>query len=125
MIKLSEALKLNSSVTSLSVRSNNSLLDSFSLNTANYARTEGAIKLSEALKLNTSLTSLNLSSNILLLHCMLTQYTGNSIGTEGGIKLSEALKSNSSLASLDLSGKQFVASFHSHSIQTIILVPKE
>jgi hypothetical protein len=42
----------------------------------------------------------------------------------GGTKLTEILKSNTSLTSLDLSGSILVASFRTHMIQAMILVPK-
>jgi hypothetical protein len=60
----------------------------------------------------------------LVLRFILTSETDcfKKIGEDGAIKLSEALKSNSSLKVLDLSCNRLVASFHSHSIQIIILV---
>jgi hypothetical protein len=51
--------------------------------------------------------------------------TENNITPQGAMKLSEALKSNSSLTSLNLRCNSFVASFHSHSVQTTMLVLKE
>jgi hypothetical protein len=66
-IELSEALKLNSSLTWLNLRGNRLIIVfSFSLNVGNNIGNEGAIELSEALKSNTSLTSLNLNSNKLV-----------------------------------------------------------
>jgi hypothetical protein len=47
---------------------------SFSLNTGNYIRDEGATQLSEALKSNSSLTALDLAGNRVLLQFVLTQY---------------------------------------------------
>jgi hypothetical protein len=82
------------------------------------------MKLFEVLKSNTSLTSLNVESNT----CCFISFsinTGNRIGTEGAFALSEALKSNSSLTWLSLYSNRLVASFHSHSIQVMILVMKE
>jgi Ran GTPase-activating protein (RanGAP) involved in mRNA processing and transport len=75
-IKLSEALKSNSSLTRLNLWSNKlvSSVHSFSLNTGTNIGEEGAIKLSEALKANSSLTSLNLGGNGLVDRFMLTQY---------------------------------------------------
>jgi hypothetical protein len=76
------------------------------------------------LKSNTSLTALDLSCNRL---CFISfsLNTDNGISTEGVIKLSEALKSNSSLTSLNLKCNTLVASFHTHSIQVMLLVMKE
>jgi hypothetical protein len=45
----------------------------------------------------------------------------NNIRTKGAIKLAEALESNSSLTLLDFSGNTFVASFHAHLTQVMIL----
>jgi hypothetical protein len=75
VIKLSEALKSNTSLTSLDLRST-TLVASFhsSLNTGNKLDAIAATKLSEALKSNTSLTSLLLSGTDLLLRFILTQY---------------------------------------------------
>jgi hypothetical protein len=75
-IDLSEALKLNTSLTSLDLSSNRPVASfQFSLNTDDSIDDEGALQLSEALKLNTSLTSLNLSCNrLVLLHFILTKY---------------------------------------------------
>eukprot|EP00981_Chlorochromonas_danica_P007618 scaffold1829_cov194-Ochromonas_danica.AAC.7 len=67
---LSEALTLNTSLTSLNLRNN--LIDA-----------EGALRLSEALKVNASLLLLNLNSN--------------KFGDEGGSALAEALKVNRTL----------------------------
>jgi hypothetical protein len=65
-IKLSEALKENSSLTSLGLYSNRLFFFiSISLNTGNDIGVEGVIKLSEALKSNTSVVSLDLSGSIL------------------------------------------------------------
>jgi hypothetical protein len=82
--------------------------------------------LSEALKSNTSLLSLNLTSmDFLSVVISFSLASVNGITSEGAIKLSEALKSNSSLTSLCLACNSFVASFHSHEIQIIILLVKE
>jgi hypothetical protein len=62
-IKLSEALKANSSLASLLLRSSLHFI-SFSLNTDSGIGSEGGIKLSEALIGNTSLKSLDLWGNI-------------------------------------------------------------
>jgi hypothetical protein len=90
--------------------------NSFSLNTGNSIRSEGAIQLSEVLKSNTSLTDLRLASKSLLLH-FVSLNTEDSIGNEGVIKLSEALKSNTSLTKLNLYRNRLTASFHSNAIQ--------
>ena len=97
------ALRVNTSLTSLELRSNpigaegaSSLSEALRVNTSltslllssNSIGAEGASSLSEALRVNTSLTSLLLSSN--------------SIGAEGASSLSEALKVNTSLTSLRL-----------------------
>jgi hypothetical protein len=83
--------------------------------------------LAEALKSNSSLTELDLTSRDLLLHeCIsFSLNTGNDVGTKGAIQLSEALKSNTTLTILDLNGNKLVASFHSHSIQVVLLAAKE
>jgi hypothetical protein len=60
-IKLSEALKSNSSLSDLNLSGDTCCLISFSLNTENKIGNEGAIQLFEALKSNTSITSLNLN----------------------------------------------------------------
>src|SRR5690606_29195462 len=113
-IKLSEALKVNTSLTWLDLYSNG-LVASFHSHSIQIIKLVGAVKLSEALKLNTSLTYLNLRGNNF---CFISfsPNADNSISREGGIKLSEVLKLNSSLASLSLRSNRFVASFHSHSI---------
>ncbi|KAG0196550.1 hypothetical protein BGX28_009996, partial [Mortierella sp. GBA30] len=74
-VALSEALKINSTVTTLNL-SYNSIGDN------------GAVALSEALKTNSTLTTLDLRNN--------------SIGSYGAVALSEALKTNSTLTVLDL-----------------------
>jgi hypothetical protein len=81
-------------------------------------------KLAEALESNTALTSLYLGSNT----CCFISFSleiDNGISNEGAIRLSEALKSNTSLASLDLQGIRLDASFHSHTIQLMILKRKQ
>ncbi|KAG0009893.1 hypothetical protein BGZ82_003786, partial [Podila clonocystis] len=72
---LGEALKTNSTLTTLNLESNSIGVD-------------GAEALGEALKTNSTLTTLNLRSN--------------SIGDNGALALSEALKMNSTLTTLDL-----------------------
>jgi hypothetical protein len=102
VIKLSEALKSNSSLTILNLGSKKPVVvTSFSLNVDNNFGNEGLIELSEALKSNSSLTHLDLSSNRLdaSFH---SRNAGNNIGNEGAVKLSEALTSNSSLTNLNL-----------------------
>jgi hypothetical protein len=49
----------------------------------------------------------------------------NHVDDEAAVNLSEALKSNTSLISLNLEPKNIFDSFHSHSIQIIILVMKD
>jgi hypothetical protein len=64
VIELAEALRANSTLTSLNLTRKYLLLRafiSFSFNTDNKIDIEGAIQLSAALKSNSSLTSLNLS----------------------------------------------------------------
>ena len=66
-IKLSEALKSNTSLTLLYLSSNILVASfSFSLNTGHEIDNEGAMKLAEALKSNSSLISLDLNSNKLV-----------------------------------------------------------
>lgn len=72
---LSEALKVNNTLTSISFDSNK-------------LGAEGAISLSEALKVNNTLTKINLSNN--------------NFSNEGVEELSEALKVNSTLHRIDL-----------------------
>jgi hypothetical protein len=64
--ELSEVLKSNTSLTSLSLNCNIRLHTSFSLNTGNDIGDEEAIKLSEALKSNSTLTELDLGSKRLV-----------------------------------------------------------
>jgi hypothetical protein len=74
-IKLSEALKLNTSLTELNIDCNNLLFRFIQLYTDNEIGTEGGIALCEALKSNSSLTSLKIISNrLVLLYFILTQY---------------------------------------------------
>jgi hypothetical protein len=63
--ELSEALKVNTSLTSLDLSSNTLLVHLFSLNTDNPIDNEGANKLFEALKSNSTLNKLDLYRNIL------------------------------------------------------------
>ena len=101
---LSQALRINASLTSLDLyysfigdEGANSLSQALRVNTSltsldlafNSIGAEGANFLSEALKVNTSLTSLGLFNN--------------SIGAKGANSLSQALRVNASLTSLDLS----------------------
>jgi hypothetical protein len=72
-IKLSEALKSNSSLTRLDLSCNSLIVASFSRIADNNIGSKGAIGLSEALKANTSLTSLDLRGINLLLNFILTQ----------------------------------------------------
>ena len=125
------ALKVNTSLTSLSLRSNaiaaegaHSLSEALRVNTsvtsldlgANHIGAEGAHSLSEALRVNTSVASLTLSLNsicdkgahslseALRVNTSLTSLDldWNSIGDEGAHSLSEALRVNTSLTSLNL-----------------------
>jgi hypothetical protein len=98
---------------------------SFSLNADNNIGKEAAIKLCEALKSNSSITILNLGRNCVGCFISFSLDIENYMSNEGAIELSEGLKSNSSLSSLNLYCNTLVASFHSHSIQVIILVLKE
>ncbi|CAE7210314.1 NLRC3 [Symbiodinium necroappetens] len=102
---MSEALKTNSTLTSISFESNlirfgveggkvlgealktNSTLTSINLEGC-YIGDEGAQAICEALKTNSTLTSINLK--------------GNDIRVEGGKAIAEALKTNSTLTSIDL-----------------------
>ncbi|KAF9136205.1 hypothetical protein BGX30_011300, partial [Mortierella sp. GBA39] len=80
---LSEALKINSTLTTLDLGNLNTLDRG-----DNWIGDNGTQALSEALKSNSTLTTLNLSNN--------------SIGDNGAQALSEALKINSTLTTLDL-----------------------
>ncbi|MBW8308218.1 MAG: hypothetical protein K0M45_01015 [Candidatus Paracaedibacteraceae bacterium] len=86
-VALGEALKINTTVTSLNLKGDP---DQYLRN--NYIGVSGGVALGEALKINTTLTSLDLY--------------GNQIGEPGGIALGEALKVNKTLTSLDLYGNQ-------------------
>ncbi|OAQ29422.1 RNI-like protein [Linnemannia elongata AG-77] len=86
--EFSEALKINSTLTSLSLWGN-STLDPLNLD-GNSIGPNGAQALSDALKINSTLTALDL--------------WGNSIGPNGAQALSDALKINSTLTDLDLGG---------------------
>jgi hypothetical protein len=113
VIKLSEALKSNTSLTALDLYSKACCFISFSRNTDNNVGSEGVTKLSEVLKSNTSLTKLNLGGNRLTtsFHSnSVHSTTGNFIDT-GVIALSEALKSNSTLTYLDLTSNELVLWF--------------
>jgi hypothetical protein len=68
-IKLAEALKSNSSLTSLDLYGKKLIcgIHIFSPNKDNLVGNEGATKLSEVLKSNSTLTHLDLSSNVLVL----------------------------------------------------------
>ena len=106
---LSQALKVNTSLTKLNVYSSigdkgaTSLSQALALNTSlttldlshNSIGAEGATSLSQALAVNTSLTTLNLS--------------WNSIGAEGATSLSQALAVNNSLTTLYLSNNSIGA----------------
>jgi hypothetical protein len=100
MKELSHYLK-HSNQTHLSLNSistvTNSLLISFSLNTANNIGIKAVIKLSEALKHISHCTRSAVTACILLLHFVLINTTDNNIGNEGAIKLFEAVKSNKCL----------------------------
>ncbi|KAG0374146.1 hypothetical protein BGX24_010795, partial [Mortierella sp. AD032] len=101
--RLAEAVKTNSTLTTLDLYGNsirahgavalskalttNSTLATLNLN-SNAIGDNGAVALSEALKINSTLTTLHLKFN--------------SIGEKGAVALSEALKSNSTLTTLDL-----------------------
>lgn len=68
--KISEALMVNTTLTSLRLLRDNALLsllahrrDMMSLKTENMIGEEGAINMSEALKMNSSITELNLSGD--------------------------------------------------------------
>jgi Ran GTPase-activating protein (RanGAP) involved in mRNA processing and transport len=53
-------------------------------------------------------------------------FSGNkSFGNEGAFELAEELASNTSLTSLKLTGNAFLASFHSYTVQTLVLQLKE
>ena len=71
---LSEALKSNSSLTSLTLSCNTYYCILYSLNVAAKIGPNGALYLSEAIKLNSSLTSLDLSSTSYCFIFILTQY---------------------------------------------------
>ncbi|KAL0242791.1 hypothetical protein GEMRC1_005354 [Eukaryota sp. GEM-RC1] len=101
---LIEALKTNTTVTSVNLKSNSigaegatALAEALKVNTSvttvylcvNFIEAEGARALAEALKVNASVTSINLS--------------GNSVGAEGARALAEALKVSDSISNLDLS----------------------
>ena len=77
--KLAEALKTNTSITTLNLH-------------GNQIGDEGIFKLTEALKPNTTITTLHLS--------------GNQIGDEGASKLAEALKTNTTITTLWLSSNR-------------------
>ncbi|KAF9993363.1 hypothetical protein BGZ79_001988, partial [Entomortierella chlamydospora] len=100
---LAEALKTNSTLTTLDLRSN-------------FIRDSGGQSLAEALKTNSTLTTLDLGSNLIgdsggqsLAEALKTNSTlttlnlrSNLIGDGGGQALAEALKANSTLTILDL-----------------------
>jgi hypothetical protein len=102
-ILIGEALKINSTLTTLNLRFNS-------------LKSKGARIIVDALKLNSTLTELNLSSNYigedainigyaLQLNSTLTtlDLSSNNIGEEGASTIGDALKLNSTLTTLDLS----------------------
>jgi hypothetical protein len=111
VIKLSEALKSNSTLTELHLGCT-TLVASFILNhVGNDVGKEGAVNLSEALKSNSSLATLSLHCNRLYSFISFSLNTVSGIGTEGAIKLSEALKLNSTLTDLDLNSNRLLFHF--------------
>ncbi|KAL0242597.1 hypothetical protein GEMRC1_005160 [Eukaryota sp. GEM-RC1] len=128
---LIEALKTNSTITSLELSSNyigdegvRALAEVLKVNASvtsvnlhyNFIKVEGARALAEVLKLNSSVTSVNLRTNsvgdvgaraladALNVNTSVTSVNlrANSIGDEGARALAEALKVNASITSIDL-----------------------
>ena len=126
---LSEALKLNTTLTELNLSGkdkrkktqktsiNTSLFSFLCTTTDNNIGERGATSLSEVLKSNTTLTQLYLGGedkrknthkrnpSAIDSFLFLFTTTGNHIGDTGAASFSEALKSNTTLTKLDLSGE--------------------
>jgi hypothetical protein len=118
-------LKLNSTLTSLSLRCNDIviLFRSHSIQITILVMKELSNYLKHSNQIHLSLC-LNSFVNI----CCFISFsltTDNNIDNEGVIKLSEALKAGTSLAHLNLGCNTLVASFHSHSFKITLLVVKE
>jgi hypothetical protein len=89
VIKLSEALKSNSTLTLLDLACILLLHIILSLYKGNNFGNEEAFLLSEALKSNSSLTELDLSGNRLVVSFYSHSTQWNKVGSEGAIKLYE------------------------------------
>jgi hypothetical protein len=120
---ISEALKSNTSLTSLSLWGKRThCFISFSLNTGNDIgnTVEKVYYLSEALKLNFTLRKLDLASNT---SCFISfsLKLDNRISPRTAYRVIEVLKSNTSITWLDLGCNRLFASFDSHSVQIMVL----